>query len=141
VALVLDTGVIYASLDRADRDHVRSLRLIADTAQTREPLVIPAPVLVELDQLTSARGHPDGFLSVLDDIGAARYLYLELDPWDLARAREVCERYADSNVGFVDAAVLAVVERLGELKLATLDRRHFSLLRPRHVEALTLLPG
>jgi hypothetical protein len=34
----------------------------------------------------------------------------------------------------------AVGERLGEPKLATLGHRHFGLLRPRHVEALRLLP-
>jgi hypothetical protein len=45
------------------------------------------------------------------------------------------------RVGFVDAAVLAIVEHLGEPKLATLDRRHFSIMRPRHVEALELLPA
>jgi len=47
---------------------------------------------------------------------------------------------SDADIGFVDAAVLAVTERLGEPKLATLDRRHFSTLRPRHVDALILLP-
>jgi hypothetical protein len=40
----------------------------------------------------------------------------------------------------VDASVLALVERLGEDKLATLDHRHFSVIRPAHVEALALLP-
>lgn len=40
-------------------------------------------------------------------------------------------------VGFVDAAVSTIVERLGELKLATLDRHHFGLLRPRHCDALS----
>jgi hypothetical protein len=40
-----------------------------------------------------------------------------------------------------DAAVLAVVERLGEPKLATLDRRHFGLLRPRHEDALAVAAG
>ena len=49
-------------------------------------------------------------------------------------------RYADAEIGFVDAAVLALVERLNEPKLATLDRRHFGLLRPRHLDALRLLP-
>jgi len=49
--------------------------------------------------------------------------------------------YADLRVGFVDAAVLAVVERLRQTKLATLDHRHFSVMRPRHVDALELLPG
>ena len=41
----------------------------------------------------------------------------------------------------VDASVLATCERLGQTKLAILDRRHFSLLRPRRCQALTLLPG
>ena len=41
-----------------------------------------------------------------------------------------CATYADLRVGFVDAAVLAVVERLRETKLATLDHRRFSVMRP-----------
>ncbi len=49
--------------------------------------------------------------------------------------------YTDLRVGFVDAAVLAVVERLREPKLATLDHRHFSVMRLRHVDALELLPA
>jgi hypothetical protein len=40
----------------------------------------------------------------------------------------------------VDAAVLAVVERLDEQKRATLDERHFRAVRPRHVESVRLLP-
>jgi predicted nucleic acid-binding protein len=44
------------------------------------------------------------------------------------------------RLGFVDCAVLAVVERLGEAKLATLDHRHFAAVRPAHRKALTLLP-
>jgi hypothetical protein len=55
--------------------------------------------------------------------------------------RELLTRYRDFQLGFVDAAVVAVVERLGEPKLATLDRRHFGAIRPRHVEALELLPA
>jgi hypothetical protein len=56
------------------------------------------------------------------------------------KIRELCDRYADSDIGFVDAAVFAIVERLNEPKLATLDLRHFGLLRPRHRESLELLP-
>jgi hypothetical protein len=36
--------------------------------------------------------------------------------------------------------VIATCESLGETKVATLDRRHFAAVRPRHCEALTLLP-
>jgi len=57
------------------------------------------------------------------------------------RAAELMRTYADLEVGFVDCAVLAVTERLGEPKLATLDHRHFGTMRPRHVEAFELLPA
>ncbi len=64
----------------------------------------------------------------------------DLRPSDYERVREIQTTYDDSGVGFVDAAVLAIVERLGEPKLATLDHRHFTLMRPRHVDSLELLP-
>ena len=76
----------------------------------------------------------------LRDVVSEAYAVEDLLPEDYARAADICEQYADARVGFVDAAVLSVVERLGERKLATLDHRHFRLLRPRHVEALELLP-
>jgi predicted nucleic acid-binding protein len=79
-------------------------------------------------------------VALLDDIAEGAYVVVDLRPEDYRRVRELCDRYADADIGFVDAAVLALVERLNEPKLATLDRRHFGLLRPRHVDALRLLP-
>ena len=55
--------------------------------------------------------------------------------------RKIRNPYPDVDVGFVDAAVLSVVEWLNEPKLATLDHRHFGVLRPRHVDALRLIPA
>jgi hypothetical protein len=43
-------------------------------------------------------------------------------------------------LGIVDASVVAVCERLDEVKLATLDHRHFGAVRPRHCASLELLP-
>ena len=78
--------------------------------------------------------------ALLRDIQRGAYLLQELDEEDLPRAVQIMERYADLDVGYVDAAILAIVERLGEPKLATLDRKHFGAMRPRHVDALELLP-
>ena len=137
MALVLDTGPLYATLDRDDAQYRQCLDLLQNTT---EPLVIPAPVLVEVDWLVHTRLYPGVFLALLDDILAGAYLVEELKPEDYRRIRELCARYDDADVGLVDAAVLAVAERLNEPKLATLDHRHFRLLRPRHVDALRLLP-
>ncbi len=137
MALILDTGPLYASLDRSDADHAACRRLIEES---EEPVVIPAPVLVEADYWIHVRLHPGVLVALLDDVVAGAYRVEELLPQDYRRIRELCDRYADSDIGFVDAAVLAVVERLGEPKLATLDHRHFGVLRPRHVDTLRLLP-
>ncbi|MBI4289828.1 MAG: PIN domain-containing protein [Chloroflexi bacterium] len=137
MALVLDTGPLYATLDRTDAQYRRCLDLLQDTV---EPLVIPAPVLIEVDWLVHTRLHAGVFLALLDDILAGAYRVEELHPEDYGRIRELINRYADADVGFVDAAVFALVERLNEPKLATLDHRHFAILRPRHVDALRLLP-
>jgi predicted nucleic acid-binding protein len=138
VALILDTGPLYASLDRSDADYAACRRLIE---AANEPLVIPEPVLVEVDYWIHARLHPGVLVALLDDIVEGAYRVEELRTEDYPRVRELCDRYADADIGFVDAAVLAIVERLNERKLATLDRRHFRLLRPRHVGVLQLVPG
>jgi predicted nucleic acid-binding protein len=137
VALILDTGPLYASLDRDDTSYRDCRHLIEEAT---ESLVIPSPVLVEVDYLINQRLHPGILVALLDDIHAGAYRVEDLQPEDYPRVRELCDQYADADIGFVDAAVLAITERLREPKLATLDRRHFGLLRPRHVQALQLLP-
>jgi len=138
MALILDTGPLYASLDRSDQDYAACRALIE---AANEPLVIPAPVLVEVDYWIHRRLGPGALVALLADIEAGAYVVADLTTSDYARVRELCDRHADADVGFVDAAVLAVVERLGEAKLATLDRRRFGLLRPRHRESIDLLPA
>jgi predicted nucleic acid-binding protein len=138
VALIIDTGPLYASLDRSDADHAACRSLIESTG---EPLVIPSPVLVEVDYWIHQRLQPGALVALLGDIEDGAYVVEDLLPADYRRVREVCDRYADADIGFVDAAVLAVAERLDEPKLASLDHRHFGLLRPRHCDALALLPA
>ncbi|HEX6511548.1 MAG TPA: VapC toxin family PIN domain ribonuclease [Chloroflexota bacterium] len=137
MALILDTGPLYAAVDRSDADHAACRGLLE---RAHEQLVIPAPVLVEVDYWINQRLHAGVLVALLDDVEQGAFVVADLEAGDYARVRQLCDRYADSDIGFVDAAVLAIVERLGETKLATLDRRHFGLLRPRHVDALELLP-
>lgn len=138
MALILDTGPLYASLDRSDADHA-SCRSLIENAD--EPLIIPSPVLVEVDYWIHVRLHTGVLVALLDDIVAGAYQVADLEGDDYRRVRGLCDRYEDADLGFVDAAVLAVVERLDEHKLATLDERHFRAVRPRHVKSLRLLPA
>ncbi len=138
MALVLDTGPIVAALDAGDEDHAACAGLFR---LPRERLVTIAPVLVELDHLLTRQVGSDALPALLETVRRGELDVIDLGEKDYVRVQELMRTYADLRVGFVDAAVLAVVERLGEPKLATLDHRHFSVMRPRHVDALELLPA
>jgi uncharacterized protein len=138
LALVLDTGPIVAALDAGDQHHTICAQLFQ---LPRERRVTVAPVLVELDHLLTRQVGPDALPALLETVRGGELDVLDLGDKDYVRVQELMRTYADLGVGFVDAAVLAVVERLREPKLATLDHRHFSVMRPRHVDALELLPA
>ena len=136
MTLVLDTGVVLAATYREDPSHARCRALLEGA---NEQLAIPASTLCELDYWFRARVGPGATVALLRNIQAGAFVVEDLVEEDYERVAEVMDRY--EQIGFVDASVLAVCERLGEPKLATLDRRHFGMLRPRHVDALELLPG
>jgi predicted nucleic acid-binding protein len=137
VGLILDTGPLLAALDRADPDHARCFALITDA---REDLIVPALVLAELDYWCHRRLGADVWIAFLDDVLAGAYRVEVPTAPDLIRCRNLQSTYLDLGIGVTDASVIALVERLREPKVATLDHRHFGAVRPSHVEALTLLP-
>lgn len=85
-------------------------------------------MLVEVDYWIHGRLHVAVLTSFLQDILDGAYLIEELRLPDYRRAQELCDRYSDADIGFVDASVLAVVERLGEPKIATLRSASFRRL-------------
>jgi predicted nucleic acid-binding protein len=50
-------------------------------------------------------------------------------------------QYASLPLGGTDASVVAVAERVKTLRVATLDRRHFTVVRTLRGEAFTLYPA
>jgi predicted nucleic acid-binding protein len=137
VALVLDTGPLLSALDRADSDHARCAELIETT---RADLVVPGLVLGELDYWCHERLDGRVWLSFLEDVLDGAYRVDQPTIGDLERCRVLQERYADLRLGVVDASVIALLERLGETTVATLDHRHFAVVRPAHADALVIVP-
>lgn len=76
----------------------------------------------------------------LGDLAAGSFSVEPVTPADWLRIAELVARYRDLPLGSVDASVVAAAERLGISEIATLDRRHFGVVRPTHVAAFTLLP-
>lgn len=59
---------------------------------------------------------------------------------DLSRIHKILEQYADSQLDFTDAAIVAIAERLLINRIYTLDRRDFTIIRPKHCDYFELLP-
>jgi uncharacterized protein len=137
VALVLDTGPLLAALDAADPDHADCAALLTEA---REDLVVPSLVLAELDYWCHKRLGGEVWLAFLDDLLAGAYRTEPPTDADLQRCRDLQATYQDLRLGVTDASVVALVERLDEPKVATLDHRHFAAVRPSHVDALELRP-
>ena len=136
MALVLDTGPIVAAMNRGDPNHQRCAAMLAGG----EDFVVPGPVLVEVDYWLGKLVGPQAWADFVDDVVTGAYRVIHPSEGDLARAAELELAYADLRLGLVDATVIALCERLGETRVATLDHRHFAVVRPRHCTHLTLLP-
>lgn len=137
MTLVCDSSVLVAALSPRDRAHDACTKLLEHAAAT----AIPAPVLVEVDWVSRSRGIDDAMDRLLGSVVNRSVILVDLDGEDYRRVRSLQRQYADLRLEFVDAAVVAVAERLEEERIATLDRRHFSVIRPRHVPAFELVPS
>ena len=76
----------------------------------------------------------------LTSVATGEFEQVTITAADLARMAELVRAYADLPLGAVDASVIAVAERLKLTDVATLDLRHFTVVRPQHTAALNLLP-
>jgi uncharacterized protein len=136
--IVVDTGVLYALADRRDAHHAACVRWLA---AVRGPLVVPPPVIAEACFLIGEHLGPNAEAAFLDAFGPGQVFTLgDLLERDLVRMAALVRQYGDLPLGGTDAAVVAVAERLGVDQVATVDRRHFSVVRPRHIPAFVLLP-
>ncbi len=132
---MLDTGPVVAAIDRFDNHHARCAALLESA---EGPLLIPTTVIVEVCWLVAER--PDIEAAFLDAIAAGEFEYVPVTAADIARMAELVRAYADLPLGAVDASVIAIAERLTLTDVATLDRHHFTVVRPKHAKALNLLP-
>ena len=109
--------------DADDRWHAPARELIA---AERGRLVVPAPVLPEIDDLLGRRLGAEAQRALYLGVVEGHYFVVDLPQERYARVLELNDTYADLGLGFVDAAVIAVAEDVGLGRIATTDRRHFS---------------
>lgn len=103
-------------------------------------MVVPTLVITEVVYLLATRLGVAPEVRFLGDLAGGAFAVEPVAAADWLRIAELVARYRDLPLGTVDASVVAAAERLGLAEIATVDRRHFSVVRPAHVAAFTLLP-
>lgn len=136
-SVIVDTGIIYALADVKDSWHKKSVEFLNGF---NGRLIVPSMVIPEACYLLNTYLGQNAELGFINSISNRELAVEHFNSEDLTRCIALLKKYNDLNLGFVDASVIATAERLKICKIMTTDKRHFSVVRPKHCEALILLP-
>jgi uncharacterized protein len=130
--ITLDTSALFALINRRDPDHGR---VKEQFMEERSPYIIPCGIMSEIAYLVERR-LPRALDAFLADVDGGAFT-IDCGDEDLARVRELVSRYADLDLGYADAAVIACAERHGG-RVLTLDQRDFGVVAAEG--SISLLP-
>lgn len=137
MTVIADTGALYALVDRSDAWHAR---VVAWWTRNREPVVVPVSVIPEVTYLLQTRIGAAAEIGFVQAIVDGEFTIESVEADDFDRAVNIMQQYADLPLGFVDATVVAVAERLEAREILSTDRRHFGVVRPQHARGFVLSP-
>jgi predicted nucleic acid-binding protein len=135
--IIVDAGPLLAAAARRDRNHKRTVELLGSAPR---PLLVPALVVTEVAYLLGDRIGQHAELAFARALEKGELLVEPVLDSDWPRIAELTDQYADVPLDIVDASVVALAERRELDTIATLDHRHFAVVKPRHVHAFVLVP-
>jgi predicted nucleic acid-binding protein len=138
MAVVADSGAVYAIYDRRDAFHA-GVRAAIETERDR--IFLPSPILGEIDYLLRVRLGNRALLKFLTDIQEGAFTVESLTLADFRRCALSIAKYQDLDIGLCDASVVAVAERIGTNRILTVDQRDFRAIRAAHGKPFHLLPA
>ena len=138
MALVADSGALYALYDKRDRNH----RAVREALQAEDgPILIPAALLAEIDYLLRKRIGIAAEQRFLEGIEKGAFTVEAFTIEDVAFCRKLLAQYEDMDLDLADASVIATAERLGIRTVLTVDERDFRAVRTSRGEPFVLLPA
>lgn len=135
--IVLDTSALLAFLWAHDPAHERVVALVEDEPG---PFIVSPYVVAELDYLLLKRGGVGVELVAIDALAGGAYELPVMGAGDLISCFAVLSAYREHPIGITDASLVVLADRYGTDRIATLDHRHFSMLRTASGQPFTLLP-
>lgn len=137
MSAIFDTSFLLALSNPNDVNHRRVLTV---ARQLNEPLILPVPVLPEICYLLASRVSHTAMRQFLQQLVHSKTILETITLTDLQRVNEILYQYADSHLDFVDATVVAIAERCRITRILSLDRRDYTIIRPKHCPYFELLP-
>jgi predicted nucleic acid-binding protein len=125
--VIVDTSALLAYFDAREPDHDAVSRVIDGSD---EALVLSPYVIAELDYLVATRVGVDAELAVLRELTGGAWELAVFGVPDLEQAASVIEKYRDQQIGAARASSVVLADRYQTRTIATLDRRHFTVVRP-----------
>ena len=135
--VLVDTGILFAMADLDDAWHEPIKAFLQNITDV---LVVPITVLSEICYLLNTHLGKESERKLIASITQNELRVEGLTTEDFRRSLQLLETYSDVNIGFVDASMVAIAERLKIHRILTTDRKHFSIIRPRHCRSFDLLP-
>lgn len=97
-------------------------------------------VVAELDYLVATRVGVDAELAVLRELAGGAWELANCGAAEIEQAARIVTKYQDQRIGIADAANVVLADRYRTRTILTLDRRHFSALRPIGGGRFTVIP-
>lgn len=135
MAVLADTGFLFALLDKDDPHHRESVDFLK---AEKEAVVVPFVVLPEVCYLAQKYLGSQVEAGFLEGLLKGEMSLEWPSPADLRRGADILR--SRPEFGVVDAMVMALAERLRITRVATFDRRHFGSFQPRHGRSFELRP-
>ncbi len=107
MAIICDTGPLYALADRDDEHHGAVVEAVSTA---REPLIVPGSVVPEVCYLLLSRLGPDAELGFLRSLARQELMQEHPSKQDFERIVEILEHYQEARFGMVDASIMAMAE-------------------------------
>ena len=125
--IIADTSGLIAFFSESGPQH----EAVAGWVETNDQVLVVSPyVVAEVDYLVATRKGVEAELAVLAELSGGAYELATMDAKAVASARRVVERYRDLGVGVADASLVVLAQRYRTRTVLTLDRKHFSVMRP-----------
>jgi predicted nucleic acid-binding protein len=134
--VIVDTSAVLAFFDASEPDHTA----VSEVLAAADVLVVSPYVVAELDHLVATRHGVENELAVLDELAGGAWDLAAFDEDGLRRARRVIASYRDQQIGVADASIVVLAERYRTRTIASLDRRHFGILRSLDGGSFEVLP-